>query len=595
MDTHTLILTLGGLAVAGMASQWLAWRLHLPSILVLLLVGLAAGPMTGWVDPDLMLGNLLQPLVSLAVAVILFEGGSTLDLRELKTIGGAVLRLCTIGVLVTWTLATVAGMILADLPLELAILLGAILTVTGPTVVGPLLNHVRPKGDIGPVLKWEGIVADVIGATLAVLVLHAIADTGPDSGAGSVVVGVLKTSAIGAVVGFLGAYALVIPLQRHAIPDHLQSPVTLGFVLGVFALADHLQAEAGLLAVTLMGVVMSNQRRVSVRHIVEFKENLRVLLISALFLVLAARVELDDLKALTPGSFAFLAALIFIVRPAATAVSLWKAGFSRQEQIFAGWMAPRGVVAAAVAALFATRLEGIVEGAEALPSLAFLVIIGTVLVYGLTASPLARRLGLSEEDPRGCLLVGGGPFGEALARTLQAQDIRVVIADTNRKRIARLRLEGLRAVWVDVVADHAVERIPMGGLGRMLAMTPNDEVNRLATMNFVEFFGRAGVFQLTAGGNEDGAAEMRGRPLFGGLGFAELNRRMAAGAQIKATPLSPEFLLSDLNAIHGNNSVPLMTLAQGGKLSVLEEDPSGELPDGTVLIHLVDVEPQDRA
>jgi NhaP-type Na+/H+ or K+/H+ antiporter len=590
MDTHHIILTLGGIAVAGMTAQWLAWRLRLPSILLLLLVGLAAGPVTGWLSPDALLGGLLQPLVSLAVAVILFEGGSTLDLRELKTIGGAVLRLCTVGVLATWALATAAGVLLAGLSIELAVLLGSILTVTGPTVVGPLLNHVRPKGDVGPVLKWEGIVADVIGATLAVLVLHAIADTGPGSGVGSVIVGLLKTIGIGAGIGFVGAYALIVPLQRHAIPDHLQSPITLGFVLGVFVLADRLQPEAGLLAVTLMGIVMSNQRRVSVSHIVEFKENLRVLLISALFLLLAARVSIEDLRSLTPGSFLFLASLILIVRPVSTVVSLWRSGFTKQEQIFTAWMAPRGVVAAAVAALFATRLEGIVEGAEMLTSLAFLVIIGTVLVYGITAAPLARRLGLSEEDPRGCLLVGGGPFAETLARTLQGRDVPIVLADTNRSRVAQLKLEGLPAVCVDVVAEHAVEHIPMGGLGRMLALTPNDEVNRLAAMHFVEYFGRAGVFQLSNPRLGDGVSEMRGRPLFAGSSYGELNRRVAAGAQVKATTLSSEFLLSDLQAIHGARSLALMTLSKSGALAVLESAPTGEPPEGTVLIHLVDAD-----
>jgi hypothetical protein len=273
----------------------------------------------------------------------------------------------------------------------------------------------------------------------------------------------LWTVFVGAAAGFVGALVLGFPLRRHWIPDDLQSPVTLGLVLGVFTGADRLAHESGLLAVTLMGALLVNQRRTPIRHIIEFKENLRVLLISSLFVVLAARVEFAQLFPVDLGAVAFVAFLIVLVRP----ISVWLAslgsGLARREVAFIAWMAPRGVVAAAVSALFAAQLEQrFPNDASRLASLAILVIIGTVLVYGLTAGPLAQRLGLSDPDPQGCLLAGGGAFALTLARAIQAAGLPVVLMDTNRAHVAQARLDGLTAVWGSVLAEDAAEEVPLG-------------------------------------------------------------------------------------------------------------------------------------
>lgn len=598
MTPTEILIALSGIAVVGMAAQWIAWRLRLPSILLLLVAGLLAGPLTGLLDPNLLLGDMLHPLVSLGVAVILFEGGLTLDLRELRQVGRSVLGLCTIGVASTWALATLGAHWIAGLPWELALLFGAILTVTGPTVVGPLLRTVRPRGRVGPILKWEGLVADVIGATLAVLVMRGVLE--PEMHGMGPVLGTLTsllwTVFVGAAAGFVGALVLGFPLRRHWIPDDLQSPVTLGLVLGVFTGADRLAHESGLLAVTLMGALLVNQRRTPIRHIIEFKENLRVLLISSLFVVLAARVEFAQLFPVDLGAVAFVAFLIVLVRP----ISVWLAslgsGLARREVAFIAWMAPRGVVAAAVSALFAAQLEQrFPNDASRLASLAILVIIGTVLVYGLTAGPLAQRLGLSDPDPQGCLLAGGGAFALTLARAIQAAGLPVVLMDTNRAHVAQARLDGLTAVWGSVLAEDAAEEVPLGGIGRLLALTPNDEVNALAALHFSELFGRKEVYQLAARvgpGKSETSGALRGRSLFAeDAHFEALEGRVLAGATIKTTTLTSEFDYTAFRALHGARSLPLLQITKGGRLEVFTSDEAPEAEAEGTLVYLLDPPP----
>ena len=376
------------LGAAGIGAQWLAWRVRIPSILPLLAVGLGVGPALGWVGPEPLLGELLPPLVSMAVAVVLFEGGLTLDLHELKGNGTPVLRLVSLGVLLTWALVYALARFVLGLSPPLALVLGALLTVTGPTVVSPLLNHVRPTGTVGPLLRWEGIVADVIGATLAVLTLGALAS---GAGAGAIALGLAKTLGTGVALGAVVALALVELIRRHAIPDRLEAQVTLALVLVTFVAGDALVHEAGLVAVTMMGFVLVNQRRAPIAPIVHFKELLATLLLGSLFVTLAASIDREDLASLDARTALFVAALVLVARPAAALLSLLGSRTTLAERGFVAGLAPRGVVAVSVAALFADRLEGIVPDAERLVPTVFAVVLGTVLVYGLGVGPSRTR------------------------------------------------------------------------------------------------------------------------------------------------------------------------------------------------------------
>jgi NhaP-type Na+/H+ or K+/H+ antiporter len=405
---------LAWIIVVGITAQWLAWRLKIPAICLLILFGIASGPLLHLIDPDRLFGNLLFPLTSLAVALILFEGGLNLRAADLKQAGAAVRGLICMGAPVTWLAGALGGRLLLGLDLPVALLLGAILVVTGPTVIVPLLRQVRLIRRLDTILRWEGILIDPLGAMLAVLVFEAGFANGMPEALKFAFLGAGKAIIFGGATGLLGAGLVVFLIKRCCIPDYLQIPVTLTVIVGGYAIANLLQAESGLLAATIMGIGLANQKAVSVRQITSFHENLRVILLSSLFTVLAARLSLNDLDhMLSWNSLTFLGLLIFAVRPAAVALGTIGAELSRQERIFLGFIAPRGIVAASVSSVFALQLQkaGVIR-AEHLEPITFLVIIGTVTVYGLLAAPLARRLGgvdLAFPEARPCSTRMAGP------------------------------------------------------------------------------------------------------------------------------------------------------------------------------------------
>ncbi len=545
--TEQLTLRLVAILAIGVASQWIAWRLRFPAILLLLAAGLAAGPGLGFIDPDQVFGQLLLPVVSLSVGVILFEGGLTLRLRELPAISGVVQRLVTLGALATWATTALGAWLLFDMSAGVAALLGAILVVTGPTVVGPLLEQVRPAGSVRAILKWEGIVIDPLGAMLAVFVFESISSGGRGFGL-EAVSRVLLTLGLGTGLGVAAAALVVIALHRFWVPDSLQAPVVLVALLASQVGADRVQAESGLLAATIMGIALANQNYVAVARIVEFKENLRVLIIGGLFVALSARLTRDDISAVGFAGIAFLALVIFVARPLTVAVSTIPSKLSWRERAFLAGVAPRGIVAAAISSVFALQLssEGH-AGAHLLVPATFSVIIGTVILYGVGAAPLARRLRLSEPDPQGLLIVGAHPWARSLASALQSAGLRVLLIDSNWQNVSDARLDGLPCHHGSVLSDETLPSLDLVGIGNLLAVTPNDGINALAARRFQHSFGSANVFHLVPSTREPGstepiARELRGRSLFGAqFTFEEIQRRFDSGQVFKATPLTDQF------------------------------------------------------
>lgn len=579
--TENLLVGLTSIVVLGIGAQWLGWRLRLPSILLLLLFGFLAGPVLGLIDPDSVLGELLFPVVSLSVAIILFEGGLTLRRDELPHIRGVLLRLISIGAVITWAVAAIAAHLIVGLSWALSILLGAILIVTGPTVIGPLLRQIKPKGQAGAVLKWEGILIDPVGAVLAVLVFEAILAGDLRAAPGTILLGVAETAVIGLVIGFVAAILMIALLQRYLIPDHLQNGVALLFIVAAFTLSDLLHAESGLLTVTVMGVVVANQRRITIRHIVEFKENLQVLLIGTLFILLSARVQPESVLNLGWQSVVFVGVLILVARPLSVLISAAGSSFSWKERLFMIWMAPRGIVAAAVASIFSFELVEIgLEGAEALAAITFLVIVGTVTFYGLTAGPVARRLGLAEQDPQGVVIAGAHPLARAMAKALCAEGITARLLDTNWENVRAGRMEGLEVFHGSAYSEEVLERLDLTGIGRMLAMTPNDEVNSLAALQFPEVFSRAEVYQLPLGTGSPEEEELSlapqhltGRILFGpNLNYTFLDEQFQRGAAIRSTPLTPQFTYQELQAEYNSRAIPLFAVGPRNKLTIFTED-----------------------
>ncbi|MCA9300913.1 MAG: cation:proton antiporter, partial [Phycisphaerales bacterium] len=490
--------------ILGVGAQWLAWRVRVPSILLLLAFGFAVGPI--WtllspskaplLDPDKLLGvDLLQAVVAISVALILYEGGLTLQLSEISRSKRVVRNLVLIGALVTWVLSALFAWMIFGVEEKIAVLFGAVLVVTGPTVIGPLLNHVRPVGDVGAVLKWEGIVIDPIGALLAVLVYEGMFHA---SGAGDAlsdtIISVALTLVVGGGLGFASAWVLAAMLKRYWIPDFLQNPISIMLVMMAFTASNGIQEESGLAAATVMGIVLGNQRGADVRHVIEFKENLRVLLISSLFIVLGARLQLEDIRNNVPLGpvIGFLVVLIVVIRPLAVAASTIKSGLSFRERVFVAWMAPRGIVAAAVASVFAIKLESSgVSGGEKLVPLTFAVIIGTVVTYGISAGFVANRLGIADQNPQGLLIAGAQPWARSLAKVISRHGIRTVLIDSNRQNVYHARLDGIDTHFGNILADQGMDSIELVGIGRLLALTPNEEVNALACKRFERLFGRA--------------------------------------------------------------------------------------------------------
>lgn len=595
MVEHTLV-SLSAVIILGIAAQWLGWRLRIPSILMLLVFGVLAGPVFGWINPGTLLGPLLYPVVSLAVAMILFEGGLSLSVKEFRAIGGVTAWLVTLGAAITWLIAAPAAHWILGLPWSLAILLGAVLVVTGPTVIGPMLRFIRPTGRTGPILKWEGIVIDPIGAMLAVLVFQVILESGtqPEMVVAAIV---LKTIAVGALLGLAGAWALGFSLKRDLIPDSLQNPVTVMFVVGAYTGANLLQSESGLLAVTIMGFVMANQKSISVHHIVEFKENLRVLLIAVVFILLAAHLKPADLDQIGLASLLFLLVLIFVARPAAVFASTLGSKLSLKEKLFLSWMAPRGIVAAAVASIFALRLEESgLAGSEALVPQTFFVIIGTVTLYGLTAPLLARRLGLSKADPQGVLFLGGRFWVREMARVLQEEGYPVMLVDNSRHNVSAARMAGIPAFYASIFSDNVLDRVEISGIGKLLAMTGNDDVNSLAALHFAPLFGRAQAYQLMPEDEkllEAHSRHLRGRFLFAkGMTHTALTRQFTDKAVVKKTHLSETFGLEELRAQYGGEVLPLFLITEDGELQVFTAEGKIKPQPGQTLVSLVMPSPE---
>ena len=546
------LLAFAGLAALCGVCQWLAWRFTLPSILFLLSAGILVGPIFGLFDPDAFLGDLLFPFVSIAVAIILFEGGLTLKLSDIRGHGSVVTRLITLGVLVTWGLLTVAARLIFDMPWSLALVFASIVVVSGPTVVKPLLRSVRPTDKVGHILNWEGILIDPIGVFLALLVFDFVLLNLPGSeasghGFGGIALILVKLVAIGSAIGVAAGWATAYLLRRYLVPDYLVNVIVLVIVICAFTLSEKLQHESGLLAVTIMGVWLANKKGLHVDELLHFKEDLSVLLISGLFIVLAARIDIYVIPQYGLQILALLAVAQFLVRPLNAWICTIGADLTTGERAFIGWISPRGIVAAAVSSLFVLRLEEAgMPMVELLVPLVFSMIIGTVVFQSLTAKPLAKRLGISNPEPNGVLFFGANDIAIALATALRTESVRVVLSDTSWRNVRRARQAGLEAYHGNPTSGHAAENLDLQGIGKLLAVSDNGDTNALAGMHFRKVFGSNAVFTL-GGASDDDAYERfstanrnRAHPLFeASLGHAALARRLREG-EIRHLTLTDE-------------------------------------------------------
>jgi len=574
----------------GIVAQWMAWKCKLPSILLLLAFGFGMGHFTGVTIDNYVAGSdVLLSAVGICVAVILFEGGLTLKFSDLKASGAPVLRLCTLGVVVSFILTYAVSRYWLEFDWRVASLLGAILVVTGPTVIAPLLRHIKPSRKIGNVVKWEGIIIDPIGAILAVLVYQAAIAGTVDAAKEEILHALGMTLLVGVVMAIILAKIIELLLKHHLIPDYLHSVFLLAVTAAAFAGSNAIQAESGLLTSTVLGIALANQKSVSVKHILEFKENLRVLIISVLFIVLSGRVGLGELKdALYPG-LVLLALLVVVIRPASVFIAnLFSKSVTIKEQVFLSAMAPRGIVAAAVTAIFALEFDHAVAAGNLSPEIGkvthlmvpivFIVIIGTVAIYGLFAAPLARKLGLATKNPRGILFAGACSWSRLAAKALHDDGYDVMLLDTNYDNIARAKLDGLRAHRANILSEYVEEELDLTGLGQLIATTPNDEVNSLAGQNFIHAFGSENVWQV-APADDDAhhqtavAGHMRGRICFPNRPqYRRLENFAAQGAVIKKTTITDQFTMENFKELYGEDHILLFRVTEERGLDIARDE-----------------------
>ncbi len=576
---HSLVVTFAIIGVLGVGAQWLAWRLRLPAIVLMLIAGVIAGPFTGWINPEHDFGDALGPMVSVAVALILFEGGLSLDIRGLRDAGGAVKRIILLGAPLGWITGTLACHYVAGLSWPVSAVFGGILVVTGPTVVTPLLRQAKLTQRPASVLRWEAIVNDSIGALFAVLAFEYAATMAHSAdlsdAAGHLVIGVVLSIFFGGAAGLALAYAF----RRALVPEYMKVPVLIAVVLGVFAASNEFLEESGLLAVTLMGMILGNSRLPSIAELRRFKEHIAVLLVSGVFVILAATLDAEMLATLNWRALLFVITVMLIARPIAVWLSLAGTNLSNAEKGLIAWVGPRGVVAVAISGFFGTKLAelGYVDGAAIAP-LAFALVFATVVIQGFSVRTVAQRLDLVSTEVPGVLIVGASNWSAQLAKALQKLEIPILVVDKSWAALRRLRLQDIPTWHGEILSEAAEHTLDLNRFGTIIAATDNDSYNALICTDFGPEFGRTNVFQL--GRSEDDGENpnalpvtLGGRKLFAsGVSFGTLESRSYSGWVFTHTRLTEEYgydnyrndraegteLLADLNT---DNTISFVTVS----------------------------------
>ncbi len=589
-----LSLALVVILVSGILCQWLAWRLKIPAIVLLATAGLILGPISGWVQPAVDFGPSLNAVIQLFVAVILFEGGLNLQLHELREAGRVVRRLISVGVVVAWVLGSLAAHFVGGLGWPVALLLGAILVVTGPTVIMPLLKHANLNRRTASYLKWEGIINDPLGVMLAVIVYQYFLYSGEAGDLGHALYSLAEAVVIAALIGGGGGYLLGQGFRRGWVPEYLKAPMIIAIALGVYALSHLVLHESGLLAVTVMGVMMGNMGLRSIDEMRRFKEYITIILVSFLFVILTASLEPRLLSELNWQLMAMLMVFLFVVRPLTVWISTMGIKMPWQERFLVGWIAPRGVVAAASAGAFApAMMEAGYAGAELLVPAVFLVIFATVILHGFSLGPLARRLGLRAEGSGRVLLVGASPWSVELSKVLKELKVDVMLADTDWARLRPARQHGVPTWYGEILSERAEEALELDGVKVVLAATGNVAYNSMVCNHFASEIGRTQVYQLTDSENSDDSDRRKVSHVRRGISvfsrkvtFGTLWNNLIRDWRFQKTRVTEEYSGDDIIMQLPDDAIMVAVIGKEGRLDwVSKESPS--LKVGDILVSFV--------
>lgn len=586
----TVLLLVVGVAVAGVFGQWLGWRLRLPAIIPLLVMGAILGPIGGFVRPSAALGDVMRPAIGMAVAIIVFEGGLNLNLRELRSAGSGIARLVAVALPLNWLMGTLAGHWVAGLSWPVAILVGAILVVTGPTVIMPLLRQAKLEPRAAAFLRWEAIVNDPIGATLTLLVLSYLTLATTMSGAAAILSLAWHTilgAGVAAALGLAVPFGIRTLFARDLAPEYLKTPILLAGALGIYAAGEAIQPETGLVGATLFGVVLANIDVTGLQELRRFKEALTVFLVSGLFILLTANIDRGTVEMLSWPIALTTFVILFVVRPLAIWLATIGANASWRERLLVGWIGPRGVVAAAIAGVAGERLTeaGYADARLVLP-LAFAVIASTVLLHGLTLAPLARRLKLASGGRDGLLIVGASRWSIRLGEVLHGAGVPIVVVDRSALALKAARLAGLATLRVEVLSVIGEEVIDLRDVEQVLAATPDDAYNALVCTRFAPELGRERVHQLApdaAGTRHEASREWRGKIVIGeDMTFQRLADLMEAGASVIVQPFGSGETDVDVR----DEGWPLALIRDGGELVFFGADHEVDPSPGDLMVRL---------
>ncbi len=566
----------------GVGSQWLAWRLKLPGIVLMLAAGLLVGPVLGVLNPQEVFGDLLSPMVSVAVAIILFEGGLTLNFHSLSEAAKGVRRLVVLGAPLGWLASTLALHFAAGLSWESSAVFGGIMIVTGPTVIAPLLRSARLQRRPAALLQWEAIVNDPIGALAAVLAFELVVVFADAHSIGAAALHMAIGIGVATVLGLFAGWAIAQSFRRALVPEYMKVPVLFATVLAVFAASDSVLHESGLLAVTLMGLWIANANLPSFVELYRFKEHATVLLVSGVFILLSANMGFDTLALLDWRAGLFVLSVILIARPLPVLLATIGSGLPMRERLFVALTGPRGVVLVAVAGLFGARLvETGIEDAALIAPLAFVLVLSTVVLHGFTLGPIARLFGLKAADTPGVLIVGGSRFAASLAQALMKCDIPVLVTDPNHTNLRVARDAGVQVFFGDILSESAEHQLDLVAFQTVIAATDNDAYNTLVATDLAPEFGRAHVFQLKRAKEYSARhalpATLGGIPLALDQTHRDWRSAMLDGYAFRVTGVTEEFTFQHWMDTHPD-AQPLAELLPNGTLVFLsaQERPKAE-------------------
>ncbi len=592
----SLMVKIALIGALGIGAQWVAWRTGRPAIALMLIVGIVAGPVLGIIDPERDFGTLLEPIIKLAVAVILFEGGLSLNFKDLRHAGWAVMRLVVIGVPVGWVLGTAAAHYGAGLSWEVSALFGGIMVVTGPTVIGPMLRNLRVSPRVRDILKWEGIVNDPIGALLAVAIYAYITYEGAAADVYTIGLDVLAASFVAGVLGAALGYALTWLFPRGYVPEYLKAPFLLITVIAGFVLADIIKHETGLITVTIMGVVMANRPIYSSQTLHRFKEDLSVLLISGVFVLLSATLDWETVQAFQVRFVVFLILLLFLVRPLTILISLFLSSVPWRERFFIAWIAPRGIVAVAITGLFALRMVDYgIPDAEALVPLSFAVVIVTIFAHGFSASWFARFLDIEEGKSDAIMIVGSNSWTVELAAFLKSLKYEVTIADTGKFALRRAKRREIDVYDGDFLDEAHNDNVDLGNFQHLIAATDNDSYNQLLSSDLGPEMGYEQISLLATDKKDGKRGPGRGRVLTeSGATFTELVDRAREGWKFSKTRLTEKFTYDDYRENLGLGEEPIAVMKPDRRLLFFSTEARPFIEEGDAIIGFVAPESPEK-